>query len=94
MYLGRVAITEGAYDAMARANVLPNVLLARHQRGEQGDISPYAFGLGEEEIAGKPTSLYLLSTGEAIWITTDSTYSATEPITTLLLVPASVVADL
>ena len=89
--LGTIGPSEGALAALRAAGVSPATLLARHQREDGGDISPYDVGFTDEELDGtnKVTSIYRLSTGDAIWVTTDTRVA----VTTLLVMPSDYLAE-
>ena len=89
--LGKIGPTDAALAALRKAGLSPATLLARHQRGDQGEISPYEIGLSAEELDAENlvTSIYRLSTGDAIWVTTDKRWN----VTTLLLMSADFLAE-
>ena len=81
--LGRVVSTPGALEALAEANVPPWPYLARHQRGDWGDVPPE--DAQENELSVREgfriLSAYTLPSGTKIWLITEADRS----VTTLLL---------
>jgi hypothetical protein len=81
--LGSIVATPGALEAMEHAGTSPAVLLARHQRGDWGDLSAddrreNEFSLGRRL---RIFSAYHLDPDVKIWVITEADRSAT----TLLL---------
>ena len=87
--LGRIVATPGAIEALEKANTTAIPFLARHQRGDWGNICPEDKELNDQAIKyeGQPDkqqrvlSSYKLPTGRTIWIITESDRS----VTTILL---------
>jgi len=82
--LGSVVATPGALDALAAAGVTPAQLLARHQRGDWGDLDAHDRAENERSLieGARLLSAYTLpATAEKIWIITEWDRS----VTTLLL---------
>jgi hypothetical protein len=81
--LGEVVTTRGALGALAKARVEPRTLLARHRRGDWGEIPPEDAQENRLSLehGWRVLSSYPLATGTRIWIITESDRSAT----TLLL---------
>ena len=77
--LGRVVVTPGAMAALREAGVVPWELLARHARGDWGEVPPE--DARENELSLKHgfrvLSSYPLSTGETLWILTEGDRSST-----------------
>lgn len=81
--LGRIVATPGALAEFERACMVPADLLARHQRGDWGEVCE------EDRLANESAlregerlfSVYRLSSGTKIWIITERDRSST----TLLL---------
>ena len=77
--LGRMLATPGALDALAAAEASAATYLARHVRGDWGDlddedrkVNAFALAHGERLL-----SAYSLPTGERMWIITEWDRSAT-----------------
>jgi len=82
--LGQVVATPGALDLLDRAGVNASDLLARHQRGDWGDVcaSDAAENTHSIKAGNRLLSAYTLGPGkERIWIITEHDRS----VTTLLL---------
>lgn len=82
--LGRVVATPAALDAMQEAGVDPRRdLLARHVRGDWGDLDPSDRRQNERSLAegDRLLSAYTLCDGKRVWVITEAGRSAT----TLLL---------
>ena len=85
--LGKMVITPGAMDILAKHGTTPEALLKKHQSGDWGDIcsedaklNNEAIGNGDPEKQGRLLSSY--NTGDdTIWVITEGDRSAT----TLLL---------
>lgn len=77
--LGRIVATPGALEALERAGKSPADFLARHQRGDWGDLSDddrreNEFSLGRHL---RLFSAYQLDRDVKIWIITEADRSAT-----------------
>lgn len=81
--MGRIVATPGALNALQAACMDAGQLLAKHQRGEWGQIDSGDVGLNEESLrtGGRLLSVYPLPTGSTLWVITEADRSAT----TLLL---------
>lgn len=81
--LGQTVATPGALEALQEAGLSSISLLARHQRGDWGDLDPEDRKLNEQGLAqgGGLISVYTLHTGAVIWVITEGDRS----ITTVLL---------
>lgn len=81
--LGQLVGTPGALDALEEAGVEPAKLLARHQRGDWGDLEEEDKRLNDAAVkeGDRILSAYILPTGVKVWIITEWDRSAT----TLLL---------
>ncbi len=81
--LGRVVSTPGALEALAEANVAPWPYLARHQRGDWGDVPPEDAQENELSVTEgfRILSAYTLPSGTKMWLITEADRS----VTTLLL---------
>ncbi|MGT2430360.1 hypothetical protein ACU4HD_19595 [Cupriavidus basilensis] len=78
-----VAATPGALAALNRAKSHPFALLARHMRGDWGELGDEDWALNEIALRTEMRLLssYTLETGERVWVITEADRS----ITTVLL---------
>jgi Protein of unknown function (DUF2958) len=81
--LGDVVATPGALEALEVVGKRPPEFLARHSRGDWGELSEHDRLINEQALAhgGRLLSSYLLDNGQRLWIITEDDRSAT----TLLL---------
>lgn len=81
--LGSVYATPGALKALEAAGMNGAELLARHVRGDWGDVCPEDWRTNDEALLDgtRLFSVYTLVTGEKVWVITEWDRSAT----TLLL---------
>lgn len=81
--LGKVVATPGALDALKQAGQDPWRLLARHQKGDWGELSEEDKQENELSVEKgfRILSAYTLRTGVKLWIITEADRS----VTTLLL---------
>jgi hypothetical protein len=81
--LGQIVATPGALAALARAQPPPTCFLARHARGDWGELEPTDVAENQYSIAHgfRLLSSYQTNAGEKLWIITEADRSAT----TLLL---------
>jgi len=81
--LGRIVATPGILAALDEAGQTPLEFLARHARGDWGDLDEHDRQENELSLVGgfRLLSAYNLSNGTRIWIITEADRSAT----TLLL---------
>jgi hypothetical protein len=78
--LGRLVATPGAVDALARAGQSPEEFLARHVRGDWGDVSVSDGRLNDEAVAhegdldqqSRVLSAYRTTLDERIWVITEA----------------------
>ena len=77
--LGQVFLTIGAREALAEAKQLPGEFLARHQKGDWGDVCEDDKTENEVSIREgfRILSAYKTVKGEKIWIITEADRSAT-----------------
>lgn len=77
--LGEIVATRGAIAAMQSAGQSPLEFLARHLRGDWGDVSGDDWTLNDEalESGDRILSAYRTAKGERLWIITESDRSAT-----------------
>jgi hypothetical protein len=77
--LGQTVATPGALEALGQAGQHPFHFLARHARGDWGDLSP-ADKRGNDRAlreCDRLLSAYKTSTGERLWVITEADRSAT-----------------
>lgn len=81
--LGRIVATSGALKALAEAGQDPGILLARHLRGDWGDLCQEDREENEYSLSRRLRllSAYTLATGVKLWVITEADRS----VTTLLL---------
>lgn len=81
--LGQLIATPAALATLVVANVSPHALLARHIRGDWGDLDAHDKQENERALegGGRLLSAYDLPGGETVWAITEADRSAT----TLLL---------
>ena len=87
--LGKIVATQGAVEALTKANQTPNPFLKKHQYGDWGDVCKEDAALNDEAIAHegeedkqmRVMSVYKTSRNETIWLITEWT----REVTTLLL---------
>ncbi len=77
--LGQVVMTPGAAAAFAATDQHPFPFLARHQRGDWGEVSPEDATENDFSVAHgfRTLSAYTLRDGTRIWILTEADRSAT-----------------
>ncbi len=77
--LGQVVMTPGAAEAFSATGEGPLPLLARHQRGDWGTVSPEDAIENEFSVARgfRVLSAYALKDGTRIWVLTEADRSAT-----------------
>lgn len=77
--LGRIVATPGAIAALNEAHEHPLTLIKRHAYGDWGDL--HEFDRDANELALRQglrlLSAYALSTGERVWLLTESDRSRT-----------------
>ena len=82
--LGEVATTPGALDALVTARVSPMTYLARHARGDWGEVDKEDWAANDRDALsgdGRVLSAYTLPTDDRLWVITEWDRS----VTTLLL---------
>ena len=87
--LGKVVLTQGAVDALTKANQTPNPFLKKHMFGDWGEICEEDAQANEEAVAHEGNmdkqmrvmSVYKTNKNETIWVITEYDRS----VTTLLL---------
>jgi len=77
--LGRCVATPGAIRTLEEAGVSPASLLARHARGDGGELSESDRQANEHAVKHglRVLSAHRLRTGEKIWIITEADRSST-----------------
>ncbi len=77
--LGRVLLTPGAIAVLQASSQSPWLFLARHLRGEWGEMSAEDKRLNDESVrvGSRILSSYTASTREKLWIITEADRSAT-----------------
>lgn len=81
--IGQVVATPGALEALREAEQSPAEFLARHVRGDWGEIPPEDWEENEFSLTKelRILSAYRIQKGERIWVITEADRS----LTTLLL---------
>lgn len=76
---GDLSITQKAKQVMARNHVQADALLARHLRGDWGDLTEMAKRNNDAVLSrgGALRSGYLLPDGKSIWIVTSAERNST-----------------
>lgn len=89
--LGKVVATPGALEALATAGQTPHELLARHLRGDWGDLDAEDAALNDEALKNENRSrifsAYLLKSGEKLWVITEAVGDDGHRASTCLLLP-------
>jgi len=77
--LGRTYVTRAAVEALAAAGVNAADLLARHERGDWGEVGAEDWAANDHDLAhgGRLLSAYTLPTGVRTWVITEWDRSAT-----------------
>ena len=77
--LGHLAITPGAMEALANANISADSIIQRHVLGDWGDVSEQDKKVNDlaVEMGGRILSGYVLPDGTKIWVTTEPDRSGT-----------------
>ena len=81
--LGETVATPSALAALDLAGIAPEALLARHERGDWGDLSGHDRQMNGQALSsgGRLLSAYVLPNDTRVWIVTEADRS----VTTLLL---------
>jgi hypothetical protein len=87
--LGFVTATPGALKAIREAGQTPGEFLARHQRGDWGEVGPEDGRLNDEALLddSRLLSAYSLRSGVRIWVITEAAGDGGERASTTLLLP-------
>lgn len=77
--LGRIVATPGALEALERAGEDPAQYLARHERGDWGEVGEEDWQENEFSVANgfRILSAYTTGAGDKLWIITEADRSAT-----------------
>jgi hypothetical protein len=77
--MGRIVATPGALAAFADAGQTPDVFLARHVRGDWGEIDASDKRANDFDLAngGRLLSAYTLGSSVRVWIITETDRSST-----------------
>jgi len=77
--LGQTVATPGALEALGQAGQLPFHFLARHARGDWGELCPADKRANDRALreGDRLLSAYKTSTGERLWVITEADRSAT-----------------
>jgi len=88
--LGRTLATPAALETLARLNMDPAMLLARHASGDWGDTSPNRRVLNERALVtgARILSAYKLSEQDTLWIITTGGDDCGQRDATTLLLPS------
>src|SRR4051812_22370879 len=88
--LGKVYLTDAAIQMLDASGESLAPFLARHQRGDRGYWDKFAVDFDPESLThGQVASLYLLKTGEGLWIVTE----ADQRLTTVVGVPRTLMEE-
>jgi hypothetical protein len=87
--LGQVVATPGALEALGKAGQQPWELLARHLRGQWGDLSDEDRRLNDEALkdGSRLLSAYALKTGQKVWVITEAADDHRSRAATTILLP-------
>ncbi len=87
--LGQAVATPGAIDALKAANQTPHELLARHLRGDWGELDAEDAALNDSALTdgSRLFSAYLLKTGTKLWCITEAVSEDGQRASTCLLLP-------
>ena len=77
--LGQTVATPGALEALGQAGQLPFHFLARHARGDWGELCPADKRANDRALreGDRLLSAYKTLTGERLWVITEADRSAT-----------------
>jgi len=77
--LGQTVATPGALEALGQAGQLPFHFLARHARGDWGELCPADKRANDRALreGDRLLSAYKTSIGERLWVITEADRSAT-----------------
>jgi len=77
--LGQTVATPGALEALGQAGQFPFHFLARHARGDWGELCPADKRANDRALreGDRLLSAYKTSTGERLWVITEADRSAT-----------------
>jgi hypothetical protein len=77
--LGKLLGTPNALEVLREHGVNPGVLLARHARGDWGEVDAEDWALNDRAVGAKARilSAYRIPDGPTVWIITEADRSAT-----------------
>lgn len=77
--IGQCVATPAALEALERAGVTPLSLIRRHAAGDWGECDAHDRRANEDAVThgDRIFSVYLLPTGEKLWVITESDRSST-----------------
>jgi len=87
--IGQLLATPGALAALQRAQQTPAELLARHSRGDWGDVCTEDKSLNDQSLkdGSRLMSAYQTSDGVKLWVITEATDDDGQRIATTILLP-------
>ncbi len=87
--LGQVVATPGALEALAKAGQTPHDLLARHLRGDWGDLDAddAALNLSALKDESRIFGTFILNDGTKLWCITEAVGEDGHRASTCLLLP-------
>jgi hypothetical protein len=87
--LGQIVATPGALEAMAESSQTPQFFLARHVRGDWGEVCDEDKGLNDQSLidGSRLLSAYTTSKGTKLWIITEAADDDGHRLATTLLLP-------
>ena len=77
--LGKMVATPGALEALSRSAQSPGEFLAKHRRGEWGDLDEHDTAANRTALqtGGRILSSYRTQLGETLWVITEAGRSST-----------------
>lgn len=87
---GQVLATPGAIDALEKSGQSPNEFLAKHVRGDWGDVSGEDKAANDQSLidGSRILSAYRTSKGEKLWIITEACDDRGRRAATTILLPS------
>jgi hypothetical protein len=76
---GQLVATPGALEALAQGGQTPAIFLARHLRGDWGEVDAEDWQLNDQALAdgGRLLSAYTTLKGGRLWVITEADRSST-----------------